>query len=252
MATVGLIVGGVAADLEQAVGDAARAMPRIEADVASCEAATARALAVRPDLGSAELDHMRADVPPLLLALAEGTRRARVIAGDLSLFARPAVMSSDKVDLAREIDAAITLLEPDLAGRIVVTREVAADLPPVAGDGGAIGQVLLNLLTNAAQAIEGRGSILVRGRAIDGGARVEIAVRDSGKGIAAEHIGNIFEPFFTTKLGGSRGGSGLGLFVSYGIVQRYGGELQVDSELGRGSEFRVLLPAAPGVTTRSH
>jgi signal transduction histidine kinase len=248
MATLGLVVGGVAADLEQAVAGAARTIPGIEADLAACEAAATRALAARPELASAEIEHVRQDVKPLVAAIAEGTRRARAIASDLSLFARPGSPPEEPVDLAREIEAALTLIAPDLAGRIAVTKQISPDLPPVSGDARSLGQVFLNVLVNAAQAIEGTGTIVVQARALEDAARVEVVVRDSGKGIPPEHMKSLFEPFFTTKVGATRGGSGLGLFVSYGIVQRHGGALEVESEVGKGSAFRVVLPVMP----RSH
>jgi signal transduction histidine kinase len=227
-------------------------VPAIEADLSACEAAAARALA--PDAPAqllawaevAQVEHVRRDARPLVAAIAEGARRAQAIAKDLSLFARASGDPAGKVDLARELDAVLALLEPELGGRIAVTREVPGDLPQVAGDAGAIGQVLMNLLVNAVQAIDGTGSIGVRARCLDGGARVEIAIRDSGKGITPEHRPRLFEPFFTTKPAGMRGGSGLGLFVSYGIVSRHGGEISVESEPGAGSEFRVVLPVTDG------
>jgi signal transduction histidine kinase len=252
MATLGLVIGGVAVELGEAVIAAARAVPAIEADLSACDAAAARALA--PDAPAqllawaevAQIEHVRRDARPLVAAIAEGARRAQAIAKGLSLFARPTGDLAGKVDLARELDAVLALLEPELGGRIAVARDVPDDLPQVAGDAGAIGQVLMNLLVNAVQAIDGTGSIGVRARALDGGARVEIAIRDSGKGIAPEHRPRLFEPFFTTKPPGTRGGSGLGLFVSYGIVSRHGGEISVESEPGAGSEFRVVLPVTEG------
>jgi signal transduction histidine kinase len=96
----------------------------------------------------------------------------------------------------------------------------------------------MNLLVNAAHAIEERGRIILRTGYDDTHAWVE--VEDTGRGIAAEHLGRIFEPFFTTKPVGQ--GTGLGLSVSYGIVQKHGGRIDVSSELGKGTRFRVVLP----------
>jgi signal transduction histidine kinase len=103
-----------------------------------------------------------------------------------------------------------------------------------------LNQVFMNLLVNAAQAIppERTGRITIRTGCEDGWAWVEIA--DTGRGIAAENLGRVFDPFFTTKPVGQ--GTGLGLSLSYGIVQKHNGAITVTSELGRGSCFRVALP----------
>ena len=251
MATLGLVVGGVAVELGEAVEAAARAVPGIERDLGECETAAERALASgRADLLAwaevAQVEHVRRDAKPLVAAVAEGARRAQAIARELSLFARSGTPSGGRIDLALEIESVLALLESEIAGRITVLREVAPDLPPVPGDAGAIGQVLMNLLVNASQAIEEKGTIRVRASVLPGGERVEVAIRDSGKGIRPEHRARLFEPFFTTKPAGARGGSGLGLFVSYGIVSRHGGELTVESEPGKGSEFRMVLPVIRG------
>jgi signal transduction histidine kinase len=111
----------------------------------------------------------------------------------------------------------------------------------------------MNLVINAIQAIDGPGTITLTTRLLPGGAQVEVGVRDTGKGIARDHLHRIFEPFFTTKAFGAKGGTGLGLSISYGIVERHGGQILVDSEPGQGTEFRVVLPvkAAPPVTQGS-
>jgi signal transduction histidine kinase len=101
----------------------------------------------------------------------------------------------------------------------------------------------MNLLVNAGHAIEERGTITIRtGRQGD---EVWVEIADSGKGIAPEHLKKIFEPFFTTKPIGQ--GTGLGLSLSYGIVQKHHGRIEVSSEVGRGTTFRVYLPVQQGV-----
>ena len=101
-----------------------------------------------------------------------------------------------------------------------------------------INQVFLNLLVNAAQSIDGRGTITVSTGCSDDSVWIKIA--DSGKGIEPAHLKRIFEPFFTTKPVGV--GTGLGLSVSYSIVRRHGGSLEVDSEVGKGTTFTIRLP----------
>ena len=97
----------------------------------------------------------------------------------------------------------------------------------------------MNVLSNAAQAIENEGEIHITTRTLPED-RVEISIRDTGKGMGKATLEKIFDPFFTTKALGS--GTGLGLSISYGVVQKHGGEILVSSDVGRGTEFRIILP----------
>jgi signal transduction histidine kinase len=121
------------------------------------------------------------------------------------------------------------------------------EVPLVLGSDHGLGQVFLNLIINATHALAGRPepSLHVGLRQGEDG-RVEVEVRDNGCGISPEHLGRLFEPFFTTKPVGT--GTGLGLSICHGIVTRLGGDITVDSVLGRGTAFRVLLPVAPSRT----
>ncbi len=97
----------------------------------------------------------------------------------------------------------------------------------------------MNVLSNAAQAIEDDGEIHISTIKL-GGDKVEIAIRDTGKGMNKATLEKIFDPFFTTKGLGS--GTGLGLSISYGVIQKHGGDIQVTSEPGKGTEFKIILP----------
>lgn len=112
-------------------------------------------------------------------------------------------------------------------------------LPRIFMDEHQIQQVLVNLLTNAAQAMSGGGKLVVSTHPSEDGASVEIAVADNGKGILPEHLPHLFDPFFTTK---GDGGTGLGLSVSYGIVKNHGGDIRVESKPGAGTTFAIELP----------
>jgi two-component system NtrC family sensor kinase len=120
--------------------------------------------------------------------------------------------------------------------------DAASDLPQVHGHAGQLQQVILNLLTNAMDATPAGGQVEVATRTVPGAGRVVVEVRDSGPGIAGEHRKQIFEPFFSTKAPGR--GTGLGLFISAQIVRDHRGVIEVESEPGRGSTFRVVLLAA--------
>jgi signal transduction histidine kinase len=135
------------------------------------------------------------------------------------------------------IDAALVILGHELRDRIDVVRDWG-DVPPVQCYPQEIGQVFMNLLVNAAQAIDGRGTITIRTRVAGSCAQIEID--DTGSGIAAEHVDRIFEPGFTTK--GERVGMGLGLLIARQVIDRHRGRIAVRSEPGRGSTFSVQLP----------
>ncbi|HBQ19580.1 MAG TPA: hybrid sensor histidine kinase/response regulator, partial [Myxococcales bacterium] len=122
------------------------------------------------------------------------------------------------------------------------------ETPPVTASPARLGQILLNLLQNAAQAVEAReerGEIFVRCRAQDG--EVQIEVEDTGQGMSPEVMERVFQPFFTTK--GESRGTGLGLYLSRQLAEEMGGTLEVRSTLGSGSTFTLRLPAASTVTT---
>jgi signal transduction histidine kinase len=118
------------------------------------------------------------------------------------------------------------------------------DIPEIESFAGQLGQVFMNLLANAADALGRSGTIRIRTRSVAGegpdAERVSIEIEDDGEGIGSEHLERIFDPFFTTKEVGQ--GTGLGLAVTYGIVERHGGSIDARSEPGVGTCFRVELP----------
>jgi signal transduction histidine kinase len=126
--------------------------------------------------------------------------------------------------------------------RVTVDRELAPGLPPVLGNKEQLIQALMALLLNAVDAMDQSGRLTVQGARGQREDEVMLAVEDTGVGIPRENQGKIFEPFFTTKQPGR--GTGLGLSICYGIVEDHRGRIEVDSAPGRGSTFRVYLPAA--------
>jgi signal transduction histidine kinase len=240
LATLGQIVAGVAADLRDQVSAVLglAAELRSEAEVLQQAGQAARAQLERDD----RFEEMVRDLPSLLDAVGEGARRASAIAQDLYGFAP----LPDRPDRAAErrltpldsiVDSTLTLLGAQLRG-ITVERRFDAALPDVPVEPGPMGQVVLNLVLNAAQAMQGHGRLEVGTRSV--GDLAELFVSDSGPGIPAEVLAHIFEPFFTTK--GPAAGTGLGLSVSFGIIERHGGRILVESSPGGGSTFRVQLP----------
>ena len=168
-------------------------------------------------------------------------RIAEIMRGLLT-FARKAEFQRVSVDLNRVVSDVVALVEKSFAKQdIRIESALGPNLPRIQGSRDHLQQVLLNLLNNARDAMPQGGRIAIRTKA--GRGQVVTEVEDSGTGIAQEARQRLFEPFFTTKEVGK--GTGLGLSVSYGIMKAHGGEIEVDSEPGRGALFRLTLPAAP-------
>jgi signal transduction histidine kinase len=187
-----------------------------------------------------ELDYLKEDIPNLMRESREGISRVRKIVSDLKDFSRPGA-SQEWVwtNLLRGVDSTLNIVSNELKYKADVVLQLQP-LPDVECLPSEINQVLLNLLVNAAHAIrQSRGTITVR-TGQDHPDTVWLEVEDDGCGIAREHIGRIFDPFFTTKPVGQ--GTGLGLSLSYGIIQKHNGRIDVRSEPGTGSCFRVTLP----------
>lgn len=170
----------------------------------------------------------------------EIARIAEVVRGIL-VFARKSEMKLAATDVNQLIEETACFAGSAFArSGITIAREYGPGLPLVNADGNQVKQVVLNLLQNAKDAMSQGGTICIHTGAMNG--KVTIEVSDSGKGIPPEIRDRIFDPFFSTK--GAGEGAGLGLTVSYGIVKRHGGDIEVSSRVGEGSVFRVHLPAA--------
>jgi signal transduction histidine kinase len=145
-----------------------------------------------------------------------------------------------RYDLVKGIESTLSLLHSLIKDRVTVVKDYQT-LPRVVCHPAHINQVFMNILTNAAEAIEGDGEIVIRTRVVKDGVR--IIIKDTGPGIPYEHLSRLFEPFFTTKSVGK--GTGLGLSICEGIVRHHGGRIAVESRLGEGSVFSVELPLEP-------
>jgi signal transduction histidine kinase len=173
------------------------------------------------------------------------TQRAARIVRDLLDFSRRREPQRERMCLHDAIQRALDLLEVRLKRRVEVQRVFDAALPSTIGDRDQLTQVFVNLVGNAVDAMPQGGTLTVHTKvqeADGGGAAIVASVSDTGGGIRPEVLDHIFEPFFTTKPEGQ--GTGLGLSVSHGIVHAHGGTIDVESQLGRGTTFRVVLPTA--------
>jgi two-component system, NtrC family, sensor kinase len=184
----------------------------------------------------------REETVQCLELIAAESRRCGDLVKNLLTLSRTAPMNLELTDLHAVIDRSLLLMRHQLEmGGIQLQLECAEDLPPAQCDPAQIEQVLLALVTNAIDAMPRGGNLWLRARFNPSREEIEIQVRDDGAGIASDLVLQIFEPFFTTKDSGHS--VGLGLAVSRGIVERHGGQIEVQSELGKGTTFTVKLPA---------
>ncbi|HVH45604.1 MAG TPA: ATP-binding protein [Labilithrix sp.] len=198
-----------------------------------------------PNVVDAAVPDRAEELKELLADAREGADRVRRIVRDLNAMSRSDESAIGPVDLGRVLHFATNIAMNDIRHRARLVKDYG-EVPLVAGNAARLGQVFLNLLVNAAQAIrEGNvehNEVRIVTRTTAAGAAL-VEVHDTGGGIAPENLESIFLPFFTTKPIGS--GTGLGLAISHGIITSLGGEITVESEVGKGCVFRVLLPAAP-------
>lgn len=236
LATLGTLVGGVAHEINTPLGALnsncdviMRALQRLQVILAD------------ERVDESELEEVRKIVKAINGVMATNhmaVDRMVQIVGNLRNFGRPDRAELDRVDVHEGLESTLQLLSHQLEGRIEVVREYG-EFPLVECYPNQLNQAFMNLLLNACQAIPGEGTISLRTYA-SGDDNVAIEIRDTGTGIATENLDEIFEPGFTTK--GSRMGMGMGLLISRQIVQRHGGRIDVDSTVGEGTAFTIVLP----------
>ena len=243
MASAGMLAAGVAHEINNPL---AVAMTNMEFISEALEVALdtdkdkprKRALAAELDV-SGRIAGLQDPVRDVREALA----RIRDIVRDVKLFSRPQDGKSDAVDVQRVIDSSARMAWNEIRHRARLVKDYAP-VPLVSANESRLGQVILNLIVNASQAMaEGqadRNVLRLVTRTEDGRAVIEVV--DNGPGIAPQNLSKIFDPFFTTKPIGV--GTGLGLAICHRIVSELGGRIEVDSELGKGARFRVVLPPA--------
>jgi len=217
------------------------------------------------DLLQQTLAHtLAADEAPMvgLREVERGALRAADLTRQLLLFSRRGVAQPEPLELNQTLNDAVKLMHRLLTENVRLDLRLAPDLPPVWADGGQMEQVIVNLVVNARDAMPDGGRIVIEtsNEMLDEayadahadahpGPHVLLAVSDTGEGMSRATMERIFEPFFTTKPVGK--GTGLGLATVYGIVTQAGGHITVYSEVGRGSTFRVYLPALPTPVTEA-
>jgi signal transduction histidine kinase len=251
MASIGQLAAGVAHEINNPIGYVnsnlgalekylkgifaiLEAYEQAEPLLAADPATAARVKALRDKL---DIEFLKNDIGALMKESEEGISRVKKIVQDLKDFSHVDESEWQFVDLHKGLESTLNVVRNEIKYKAEVIKEYG-DLQEVECLPSQINQVYMNMLVNAAHAIENLGTITIRTGMQGKEAWVEFA--DSGKGIPPENLKRIFEPFFTTKPVGK--GTGLGLSLSYGIIQKHHGRIEVASEVGKGTTFRVILP----------
>ncbi len=237
LASVGTLAAGVAHEINNPLSFVSAALVFVQEHVKSLSEQPA------PELWE--------EIKQALAEALEGTRRIRDIVRDLKTFSHSAPAEGQRADLRAAAGWALKVTAHQLRHRCTVRQELGS-VPMVAGNEARLGQVLVNLLINAVHALpelHTEDNLIRLSTFTDERGRAAVEVEDNGHGIPPEHLARIFDPFFTTKPMGQ--GTGLGLALSHAIVSEAGGEIQVRSQLGAGTCFRVVLPpAGPAATIK--
>ena len=251
LASIGQLAAGVAHEINNPIGFINGNFSSLESYVADLMRLVAEyeqlesLLVQHPDmLGKVQslkseigIDFIKSDMPILFKESLDGLERVKRIVSDLKDFSRVDQAEWEEADLHSCLDSTLSIAQNELKYKAEVIKDYG-HLPTIECMPSQLNQVFLNLLVNAAQAIDERGRITIQTR-VDGAWAV-VSVSDTGSGIPAELLKRIFDPFFTTKPVGK--GTGLGLSVSYSIVNRHGGRIDVDTKQGEGTTFSVWLP----------
>ncbi len=253
MSAIGQLAAGVAHELNNPIGFVHSNLGTLQKyvdDLLAIEAAYVRVEQLPPSHSGAALEDARRlkvacdyeyiidDLPKLIRESKEGLERVRRIILDLKDFSRSGENDWQWADLHACLDSTINIAWNELKYKADVERQYG-ELPKVRCLPSQLNQVFMNLLVNAAQAIEQRGRIVVRTASLDGQS-VWVEIEDSGQGLSPEVQKRLFEPFFTTKPVGQ--GTGLGLSISFNIIEKHQGRIDVRSTPGHGTTFRITLP----------
>ena len=181
------------------------------------------------------------DIAQIFKETQDGMRRISKIVRDMKEFSHAGSDKPEYTDVNKGLESTLNIVWNEIKYKSEV-KTLYGDIPQVLCYPQQLNQVFMNILVNAAHAIEGRGVITLRTFSENGNVVIEIS--DTGKGISPEHLSRIFEPFFTTKPVGM--GTGLGLSVAYAIIKKHNGEITVDSKVGAGTRFQVCIPVEAG------
>jgi two-component system, NtrC family, sensor kinase len=241
MGSLGQVVAGVAHELNNPIGFVYSNMNilsdyinRLEKLIETADKNPKKIKAVKEEV---DYDYMMKDLPRLIKSCEDGAKRVRDIVLNLKNFSRSDELERKEYNLEEGLDSTLQILQSEFKDRIKIHKKYG-NIPPIHCYAGQINQVFMNIMSNAVQAIDKKGDIWIETK--KKGLEVMVSIKDNGKGISEKNLNKIFDPFFTTKPVGQ--GTGLGLSISYGIVEKHNGQILVDSKLGKGTEFKIILP----------
>ncbi len=185
-----------------------------------------------------DIDFLRDDIKDLIKSCIEGTQRTKNIVLDLKNFSRMEEMVVSQIDIPKEIDTTLNILNNKYKNRITVVKNYSPEVPKIEAYGGQLNQVFMNILDNAQDAMGESGTLTINLNKIDDKVKLEFV--DTGAGIPEENLKKVFDPFFTTKPVGK--GTGLGMSISYRVINDHHGTINVESEMGKGTKFTIVLP----------
>ncbi|HAT31880.1 MAG TPA: PAS domain-containing sensor histidine kinase [Janthinobacterium sp.] len=254
MASIGQLAAGIAHEINNPVGFVNSNMGSLQGYVTTLFGVideyerVIAALPGQPEVGArvaqiregADLAFLKDDVNDLVKESMDGLKRVKDIVQSLKDFSHVGETEWQIADLHHGLDSTLNIVSNEIKYKATVEKHYGV-LPQVKCLASQLNQVFMNLLVNASHAIKERGTITIRTGCAEDWVWIEIG--DTGAGIPPENLNRIFEPFFTTKPVGS--GTGLGLSLSYGIVTKHGGKIEVASEVGQGTRFTIRLPLVP-------
>lgn len=187
---------------------------------------------------STQLQFAREDVPELIVSCIKGVSRISDIVSSLKTFSKKSDDKFEQINLNEVIDHSLKIVWNQLKYDHQVDKNLSTSLPTIYANEGQLQQVFVNLFINASQAMKAKGTLSITTKAVD--KYIEVSIIDTGYGMSQSTIEQLFEPFYTTKQ--DQGGTGLGLSVSYAIIEKHQALISVNSELGVGSEFTIRFP----------
>lgn len=260
MAAIGLLTAGIVHEINNPVGYISTNLDSLETYFQSigqvleayglleplCPVGAAELLRLQQLKQTCGLDDIRDDIGALITETRQGIERVAKIVADLKNYSHAESGSEWKLaDLHSGLDSTLNIVWNEIKYHCRLNKQYG-EIPEICCLPAQINQVFLNLIVNAAQAIEKQGEITIRTGQT--GQEVFVTISDTGTGIAPENLSKLFTPFFTTKPVGK--GTGLGLSITHNIIQRHHGRITVESALGQGSTFTIWLPVCqPGLCT---
>jgi signal transduction histidine kinase/antitoxin component YwqK of YwqJK toxin-antitoxin module len=240
MASLGQLVAGISHELNNPIGFIYANVKQLKSYTDKIEKFTNSLdskMAAPAEVKDLRIKSILPDLKNLIDDTIHGSQMVKNLVDNLRKFSHLDQAQWKEVDIHQGIESSLMILNPELKHRITVKKEFQAK-HTIECNPGQINQVFLNLLSNAAQAIEGEGTISIKTEEDDNNLYVRIS--DSGSGIPAKILSKIFDPFFTTKDVGK--GTGLGLSISYSIIKNHNGSIEVESKVDKGTTFTLILP----------